>query len=780
MLRIRHLPHLLVPGILLAAATGVRADAVCTPSYDTSLRWASVSRVGYATHAAVRGHFAYVTAGGVLTTVDLTDPAYPVTRAQTGYAGHGLTARADLLVLLRGGTGSDQLLTVLDLTNPEVPALAAELTVAPAPRKSVAVALHGNHAYVLVRNRDVVAVDLTDPQDPVVTSTVNLALVDRPLDIACDGNAGFVAMGASGIAVLDLADPASPVWTTTLPGSTSALAAANGLLYAGTTDGSLEIIDPDLPPGTPPLSRIALADSAPREVVEVDLSGDVAFVSLSDDGILLVDVSDPEHPGPVERMEADWEFEAVDVDTDGDLVVAADAYSGLQVWRRGDGRPGLPCGTYGLPLPGTGTTFQHPLAIGNTTVWASEQHLVDGAWIGTTSFFDLSDPAAPNLVGETGTVIRHGDSRNGLFVGDAGGGPLGGDTFVTRDVTQPTAPVPLGELAVPGGVQGGCLLDGAVAWTGFEDVEGYGVRAIDVSDPAHPFVRSELPLGPDPGSPRSLALRDDRLYVGCLMYDPESDISTGALYVVDVSDPDAPTQVSISPTSKSILGLAIDGDRLWTVLQEADVYRDRVEVRDLSNPDLPAVVATKEVSYLTTDVDARAGVACVMSSWGGVHLLRLTPDGIEACGSPALAGRATGMRIVGSRLVTTFDRGRAWSAGLQVFPLAQGPIATGIPRPDVAAGPASGLSLRIAGANPFSGAVRMQLRLPLRAPARVAVFDATGRLVRTLLDGPLDAGAHSVTWDGRDTAGEGVASGVYFLRMQSSGSAVTRKVTRIR
>ncbi len=59
----------------------------------------------------------------------------------------------------------------------------------------------------------------------------------------------------------------------------------------------------------------------------------------------------------------------------------------------------------------------------------------------------------------------------------------------------------------------------------------------------------------------------------------------------------------------------------------------------------------------------------------------------------------------------------------------------------------------------------------------IAVFDLTGRRVRTLLDGPQAAGAHVVGWDGRDEKGHRVVSGVYFYRMEAGGFDQVQKAT---
>ncbi len=61
-------------------------------------------------------------------------------------------------------------------------------------------------------------------------------------------------------------------------------------------------------------------------------------------------------------------------------------------------------------------------------------------------------------------------------------------------------------------------------------------------------------------------------------------------------------------------------------------------------------------------------------------------------------------------------------------------------------------------------------------PAGVTLHDVAGRRVRTIARGLYAAGYEHASWDGRDEAGERVASGVYFLRLESSGNARTLKL----
>ncbi|MDY0110662.1 MAG: FlgD immunoglobulin-like domain containing protein [Candidatus Krumholzibacteria bacterium] len=62
----------------------------------------------------------------------------------------------------------------------------------------------------------------------------------------------------------------------------------------------------------------------------------------------------------------------------------------------------------------------------------------------------------------------------------------------------------------------------------------------------------------------------------------------------------------------------------------------------------------------------------------------------------------------------------------------------------------------------------------------LTVHDLRGRRVEQLIDGYLPAGEHSVSWNGRDRAGQRAASGVYLVRLAGSHAVATQKVTLAR
>jgi hypothetical protein len=57
------------------------------------------------------------------------------------------------------------------------------------------------------------------------------------------------------------------------------------------------------------------------------------------------------------------------------------------------------------------------------------------------------------------------------------------------------------------------------------------------------------------------------------------------------------------------------------------------------------------------------------------------------------------------------------------------------------------------------------------------VYDAAGRRVNTLVEGSRAAGVYIENWGGRDTRGQRVAAGIYFVRLHTAqGEAVEKMV----
>jgi hypothetical protein len=83
--------------------------------------------------------------------------------------------------------------------------------------------------------------------------------------------------------------------------------------------------------------------------------------------------------------------------------------------------------------------------------------------------------------------------------------------------------------------------------------------------------------------------------------------------------------------------------------------------------------------------------------------------------------------------------------------------------------------------NPFNPVAAIGYEVP--SPGDVvsmSIYDVRGRLVKLLFHEPRNAGSYTAYWDGRNSDGDAVASGVYFVRMRAGAFEDTIKIVLLR
>ncbi|HOZ01986.1 MAG TPA: FlgD immunoglobulin-like domain containing protein, partial [Candidatus Syntrophosphaera sp.] len=78
--------------------------------------------------------------------------------------------------------------------------------------------------------------------------------------------------------------------------------------------------------------------------------------------------------------------------------------------------------------------------------------------------------------------------------------------------------------------------------------------------------------------------------------------------------------------------------------------------------------------------------------------------------------------------------------------------------------------------NPFNPSTSISFSVKEASPVIIEVYNLKGQLVRTLIKESKAAGNHRIVFDGRDNAGQPLASGVYFYKMQAGKYSATRKM----
>jgi hypothetical protein len=82
--------------------------------------------------------------------------------------------------------------------------------------------------------------------------------------------------------------------------------------------------------------------------------------------------------------------------------------------------------------------------------------------------------------------------------------------------------------------------------------------------------------------------------------------------------------------------------------------------------------------------------------------------------------------------------------------------------------------------NPLMGATAIKYQLPKKAHCVIKVYDATGRLIRTLVDENVKPGFYTVEWDAKCDRNKDVANGTYFYTMKAADFESTKQMILMR
>jgi flagellar hook assembly protein FlgD len=63
---------------------------------------------------------------------------------------------------------------------------------------------------------------------------------------------------------------------------------------------------------------------------------------------------------------------------------------------------------------------------------------------------------------------------------------------------------------------------------------------------------------------------------------------------------------------------------------------------------------------------------------------------------------------------------------------------------------------------------------------KIRIFDLQGRVVKSLLEAEKQPGKYSVSWSGDNDAGQSVAPGIYFFRLETPSRTANRKLIKMR
>jgi hypothetical protein len=82
--------------------------------------------------------------------------------------------------------------------------------------------------------------------------------------------------------------------------------------------------------------------------------------------------------------------------------------------------------------------------------------------------------------------------------------------------------------------------------------------------------------------------------------------------------------------------------------------------------------------------------------------------------------------------------------------------------------------------NPFNPETTIRYSIPGAGSVVLRIYDAKGRMVKTLVSEDKSAGVYSAVWRGRDQNGTSVSTGVYFAKLEAAGQVRSIKIVLLK
>lgn len=81
---------------------------------------------------------------------------------------------------------------------------------------------------------------------------------------------------------------------------------------------------------------------------------------------------------------------------------------------------------------------------------------------------------------------------------------------------------------------------------------------------------------------------------------------------------------------------------------------------------------------------------------------------------------------------------------------------------------------------PLNPRTIIRYNLPQKTKVTIKIYNILGQLVKTLVDEVQGSGVHQIAWEGKNSSGQKVSSGIYFYRIQTENFVEIKKMVFIK
>jgi hypothetical protein len=603
----------------------------------------------------VVGRYAYISEGGQIRILDVTNTSSPIPLGRVYVADWVDDIRVSGTRAYVAAEHSG--LQIIDVANPSAPRLLGSFQT---PDMAIGVDVLGSYAYVAAVEAGLQILDVSNPSNPVLRGS--FPTPGYAVGVRVSGNLAYVSDYFAGLQIIDVSNPAAPSlrgWCD-VPDVCWGIQVVGGLVYLAGGNSGLQIIDVS----NPSQPRIIGTCDTPGFVQDVCVAGTLAYVADDWRGIQIIDVSNPSRP--VIRSSYNTErdgriFDAKRLSVLSGLVYVALSDAGLQIVDVRNPMSPLFRGVYDPP--------RNLLAVqvsGGFAYLLLEDH-------NELRVVDVHDPSRPRLCGsyrdfyyDVEEIYVRGDLA---YVAEDSG-------LMIIDVSNPFLPTRRGYYRSTSGTPTGIHVSGDFAYLA---TQGYGLEIVDVTDPAYPVRRGGCRIT---GSVLRVSVQGNLAYLAD---------ESGRLQIVDVSDPSQPRLCGSFATELEAQDVCLSGNLAYVAEGRG------FEIIDVSNPaapfrrsfyntsggDRPSISVYGGLAYIVGDDITAVDVAnpatpvwrgfCTVEEWGrdvcvsnglayvaseemGLWIVQYTGGAPRVESASIVDANNSGITDAGDQLVLTLDR----------------------------------------------------------------------------------------------------------------------------
>lgn len=684
-------------------------------------------------YSGVDNIFMLGTGGGVMV-LDVTDPANPLTisviksRSLVDCATYDPEKQRLYLGAYFSGV------EIWDLSDIQNPSRLARIPTNSYPRGGIYA--EGDLLYVMSVADGIYIYDLADLSNIPMIGHYPIPSSTLIWNSAKYGNLMFCAAN-NNCRIVDVGDPSNTYLAGAIPGVSTGVYATEGKLYQVSYNYGLKIWNVSNPASPQLLGQIAINGYPVKVVVQ----GNYAFVASSTTnpggGLRIIDVSDPTNPQEVSSYPGYADFVAVNetfaMISGGSKSEILDINNIVSPQLAGS-----------VLLPG----------------WVNNLCVKDNlGFTGSNGFrvFDLADKSNPVQIGyhETQGDLVAVSGNLAVYIPKSMGAS---NPVNVMDITDPTNPSKRGHYMSPVMTYDINIKNHyafiACWWDGF--------RVVDFSNPDNPTLKAHKLgwyTGAVPGVDycfaQALDIEGNFLYV--IDYMPFEDQDTRGIYIFDISNPENPVFIKrFAEINSKCNDISVEGN--YAYLADGLGGVEVVNVADPNNPFIAGYVYTPDGS---TAIEAKGNYAYVANYiLGGVQMVD-----ISFPANPLISGYykpsgvfALGVSVQGSHVYIADG-----IAGFQVY---DNLIITGNHEPAKA-----DQGIIEVHPNPASANAFIDFQTASRNYCKLSLFDNTGREVKVVFEGWLDAGNQKF-----ELRRDNLNAGIYLVNLKLDKRIETQKL----